>query len=115
MTSYFLKKVLPFILALVATWWWTIAHANIPKNADNERAKVIHQSVLTIDSHIDWPIRQILNPGFDPGIGHQTKLPKGGRKASGFRHEDERCWSGKVRASPLSPPLRTTHESFQLT
>jgi L-amino acid N-acyltransferase len=23
--------------------------------------------------------------------------------------------SGKVRASPLSPPLRTVHESFQLT
>ncbi|MEG4167499.1 MULTISPECIES: hypothetical protein, partial [unclassified Microcoleus] len=23
--------------------------------------------------------------------------------------------SGKVRASPLSPPLRTQHESFQLT
>jgi membrane dipeptidase len=79
MTSYLLKKVFPFILAVVATWWWTIAHADIPKKADNERAKMIHQSVLTIDSHIDWPIRQIFNPGFDPGIGHQPKLLNSGK------------------------------------
>lgn len=85
MTSYFSRRVVPFILALVATSWWTIAHADIPKNAnislnlDNERAKIIHQSVLTIDSHIDWPIRQVLNPGFDPGIGHKTELLDSGQ------------------------------------
>jgi membrane dipeptidase len=77
MTAYLLKKVIPFILAVVATWWWTIAHADIPKN--NARAKMIHQSVLTIDSHIDWPIRQTFNPSFDPGIGHQTKLLNSGQ------------------------------------
>lgn len=85
MTSYFSRRVVPFILALVATSWWTIAHADISKNAkislnlDNERAKIIHQSVLTIDSHIDWPIRQVLNPGFDPGIGHKTELLDSGQ------------------------------------
>jgi membrane dipeptidase len=79
MTAYLLKKVFPFILAMVATWWWTIAHADLPKNADNARAKMIHQSVLTIDSHIDWPIRQIFNPGFDPGIGHPPKLLNSGQ------------------------------------
>lgn len=85
MFSYFSKRALPFILALVATSWWAIAHANIPKNdnislnLDNERAKIIHQSVLTIDSHIDWPIRQILNPGFDPSIGHKTGLVESGQ------------------------------------
>lgn len=85
MTSYFSRRVVPFILALVATSWWTIAHADIPKNAnislnlDNEQAKIIHQSVLTIDSHIDWPIRQVLNPGFDPGIGHKTELLDSGQ------------------------------------
>lgn len=85
MTSSFSRRVLPFILALIATSCWTIAHANIPKNdnislnLDNERAKIIHQSVLTIDSHIDWPIRQVLNPGFDPGIGHKTELLDSGQ------------------------------------
>jgi membrane dipeptidase len=79
MNAYLLKQVLPFILAVAATWWWTIAPTDIPKNADNERAKMIHQSVLTIDSHIDWPIRQTLNPGFDPGIGHQPKLLDSGQ------------------------------------
>lgn len=79
MTAYLLKKVLPFILAVVATWWWTISHADLPKNAGNERAKMIHQSVLTIDSHIDWPIRQTFNSGFDPGIGHQPKLLNSGQ------------------------------------
>ena len=85
MISYFSRRVVPFILALVATSWWILAHANIPKNAnislnlDNERAKIIHQSVLTIDSHIDWPIRQVLNPGFDPGIRHKTKLLDSGQ------------------------------------
>ncbi|MGL5880850.1 MAG: dipeptidase, partial [Xenococcaceae cyanobacterium] len=85
MTSYVSRRVISFILALVATSWWTIAHADIPKNANNslnlnnERAKVIHQSVLTIDSHIDWPIRQVFNPGFDPSIGHKTGLIDSGQ------------------------------------
>ena len=85
MKSYFSKRVVPFILAAVATFLWTIAYADIPKNAnvslnlDNKRANIIHQSVLTIDSHIDWPIRQVLNPGFDPGIAHKTGLLESGQ------------------------------------
>lgn len=85
MTSYFSRRVVPFILTLVATSWWTIAHADILKNAnislnlDNERAKIIHQSVLTVDSHIDWPIRQVLNPGFAPSVGHKTGLVESGQ------------------------------------
>lgn len=83
MISYFFGRVAPFILALVATVWWTIAHADIPKKADispsNEQAKLVHQSALTIDSHIDWPIRQVLNPGFDPSIAHETGLVASGQ------------------------------------
>ncbi|MBD3886760.1 dipeptidase [Phormidium tenue FACHB-886] len=85
MTSYFFRRVFLFILALVVTSWWTIAHANISRNAnislnlDNEQAKIVHQSVLTIDSHVDWPIRQVLNPSFDPGIGHKAELLNSGQ------------------------------------
>lgn len=84
MTSYFFRRVVLFILTLVVTSWWTIAHADISRNVnislnlDNEQAKIIHQSVLTIDSHIDWPIRQVLNPSFDPGIGHKAELLNSG-------------------------------------
>lgn len=84
MISYFSRRVVLFIITLVATLWWTIAYADIPKNANslnlnNERTKTIHQSVLTIDSHIDWPILQVLNPGFDPSIGHKTGLVESGQ------------------------------------
>ncbi|NES78029.1 MULTISPECIES: dipeptidase [unclassified Okeania] len=30
----------------------------------------IHEKVLTIDSHIDWPYRQFLDPDFQPNIRH---------------------------------------------
>ena len=36
----------------------------------SERSAQIHDRVLTIDSHIDWPMRQYLNPDFDPSIKH---------------------------------------------
>ncbi len=45
----------------------------------NERAEIIHRAVLTIDSHIDWPIRQSVNPGFDPAVGHATGAPGSGQ------------------------------------
>ncbi len=31
----------------------------------------IHEKILTVDSHIDWPSRQILYPDFNPNIRHQ--------------------------------------------
>ena len=87
MTAALHKRVLPFILALVATVGWAIqaphrqatAQANTLPNLVNDRAGIIHQAVLTIDSHIDWPIRQSLNPEFDAGIGHETGAPGSGQ------------------------------------
>ena len=38
-----------------------------------ERSAKIHDRVLTIDSHIDWPIRQSLYPDFNPGIRHEPE------------------------------------------
>lgn len=83
MISYFFRRVVLFIFTLVAVLGWTIAHADIPKKAgissSSEQVKLVHQSALTIDSHIDWPIRQVLNPGFDPSIGHKTGLVASGQ------------------------------------
>ena len=73
-----LRRVLPFILALMATWGWQIVYAHdlppidLSSTLTSSRAELIHQAVLTIDSHIDWPIRQSVNPEFDPGVGHET-------------------------------------------
>ncbi|NER81899.1 MAG: membrane dipeptidase, partial [Leptolyngbya sp. SIO1D8] len=72
MKSRFLKRISPFLFALVATLGCAIAYADMPSNRVNHRAEIIHQAVLTVDSHIDWPIRQSFNPEFDPGVGHET-------------------------------------------
>ena len=93
MASHFLTRVFPVILGLVATSGWGItaphkhadAHINPPVTADisanlaNARAEIIHQAVLTIDSHIDWPFRQSLYPDFDPSIGHETGASDSGQ------------------------------------
>ncbi len=50
-----------------------------PQKTISERSQEIHQEVLTVDSHIDWPINQILNPEFDPTIRHDSEDLKGGQ------------------------------------
>ncbi|ESA35559.1 membrane dipeptidase [Leptolyngbya sp. Heron Island J] len=79
MLGYFLRRRLTFIIALVAALGWVFAQTNISPTLANNRAAVIHQAVLTIDSHIDWPIRQSVNPEFDPGMGHETGAPGSGQ------------------------------------
>lgn len=38
----------------------------------------IHEKILTVDAHIDWPARQILYPDFNPNVKHQPgKLESG--------------------------------------
>lgn len=58
---------------------WAMFHTDILPGLASERVRIIHQAVLTIDSHIDWPIRQSVNSEFDPGIGHQTGAPGSGQ------------------------------------
>ena len=41
-----------------------------PQKSLDERAAEIHDEVLTVDAHIDWPIRQFLNPDFNPSVRH---------------------------------------------
>ena len=36
----------------------------------SERSAEIHSKVLTVDTHIDWPMKQFLNPDFDPSVKH---------------------------------------------
>ncbi|WP_019507438.1 dipeptidase [Pleurocapsa sp. PCC 7319] len=36
----------------------------------SERTSEIHDQILTVDTHIDWPMRQFLNPDFNPGVRH---------------------------------------------
>ena len=36
----------------------------------SERTSEIHDRVLTVDTHIDWPMKQFLNPDFNPSVRH---------------------------------------------
>ena len=41
-------------------------------------ARELHERILTVDTHIDWPSRQLRNPSFDPGKRHEPgKLSSG--------------------------------------
>ncbi|NEQ52647.1 MAG: membrane dipeptidase [Leptolyngbya sp. SIO3F4] len=73
------KRILIFILTLVMILGWQIAQMSILPTLAADRAEIIHQAVLTIDSHVDWPIRQSVNPEFDPGVGHETGAPGSGQ------------------------------------
>lgn len=52
---------------------------NTSSVVDQKQATELHTEVLTIDSHIDWPIRQMLNPEFNPSVRHETGLPNSGQ------------------------------------
>ncbi|MEM7591422.1 MAG: dipeptidase [Cyanobacteria bacterium P01_A01_bin.83] len=39
----------------------------------------IHDRILTIDSHVDWPMRQFLNPEFDPSVRNEPFLVESGQ------------------------------------
>lgn len=45
----------------------------------SERTSEIHDQVLTVDTHIDWPMKQYLNPDFNPGVRHAPGQPKSGQ------------------------------------
>ncbi|MEM9005258.1 MAG: dipeptidase [Cyanobacteria bacterium P01_F01_bin.86] len=87
LSSSLLKRTVPFILVGVVTIGLVIrfpdgqatARASTPSNSPLDRAAIIHQAALTVDSHIDWPIRQSFNPDFDAGVGHATGAPGSGQ------------------------------------
>lgn len=84
MAAYVLKRWVPFILALMVTSGWAIGQAAMPSPSANtpsvnNQSGNIHLATLTLDSHIDWPIRQSVNPDFDPGVGHETGAPGSGQ------------------------------------
>lgn len=41
-----------------------------PEKSLEERTAQIHDEVLTVDTHIDWPFQQFLNPDFNPSVRH---------------------------------------------
>ena len=45
----------------------------------SEKATEIHDRTLTIDSHLDWPIRQSGNPEFNPSIRNEPGLSESGQ------------------------------------
>ena len=45
----------------------------------SERTSEIHDKVLTVDTHIDWPMKQYLNPDFNPGVRHAPGQAKSGQ------------------------------------
>ena len=48
-----------------------INHRDILSEEIEINSHLIHKQILTVDSHIDWPIKQIITPNFDPTIRHQ--------------------------------------------
>ena len=50
-----------------------------PERSLYEKATEIHDRILTIDSHLDWPIRQSGNPKFNPSIRHEPGLSSSGQ------------------------------------
>ncbi|MBE9044093.1 dipeptidase [Pleurocapsales cyanobacterium LEGE 10410] len=50
-----------------------------PQKSLSERTAQIHNRVLTVDTHIDWPIKQFLNPDFDPSVRHTPEQFDGGQ------------------------------------
>ena len=85
MISRFRKWILLFTLAVMMALASEITHVNGQANVEtapnltNGQVETLHQALLTIDSHIDWPIRQSIYPEFDPGIGHETGAPGSGQ------------------------------------
>ncbi|MBT9314717.1 dipeptidase [Leptothoe spongobia] len=77
----FLLFILTSTLMLMATLGWGTSKTTVLSAValTNERAEIIHRAVLTIDSHIDWPIRQSVNLEFNPAIGHETGAPGSGQ------------------------------------
>jgi membrane dipeptidase len=47
-------------------------------NSDT-RAMRIHNEVLTVDTHIDWPSHQLRSPEFDPGVRHDPAKRESGQ------------------------------------
>ncbi|GGA51810.1 dipeptidase [Okeania sp. KiyG1] len=77
---------LSIILLSLTVHGCTISNKKLPPSPEatqEQQQKVltpeeIHEKVLTIDSHIDWPYRQFLYPDFQPNIRHQPgKLDSG--------------------------------------
>lgn len=44
-----------------------------------QKPEEIHDRILTVDSHVDWPMRQFLNPEFDPSVRNEPGLADSGQ------------------------------------
>ena len=77
-----------------------------------KRAEKIHEKILTIDSHVDWPYRQYLNPEFNPSIRNDfnssgsgqwdiLRMQEGGLDAvfmAVFTFQNSRTTEGHIKA-----------------
>lgn len=89
MVSKLVNRMILFVLVVLVTVSGQSAYGNqsssvlfkkaISKQALSEQAAAIHEQVLTVDTHIDWPIRQSFNPDFDPLMGHETGAADSGQ------------------------------------
>ncbi|WP_238568941.1 dipeptidase [Xenococcus sp. PCC 7305] len=50
-----------------------------PERSLSAKPTEIHDRILTVDGHIDWPIRQFLNPEFNPSIRNEPGLADSGQ------------------------------------
>ena len=87
-----------------------------PPTSAEERIAEIHDKVLTVDSHIDWPIQQFLNPDFNPSVRHPPgkwesgqwdliRMQEGGLDAvfmSIFTPQRERTDEGHTKAKEIA-------------
>ena len=66
------------IVVLTSVFLATLSGCN-SQQSSLQNVQKIHERALTVDSHIDWPFRQSLNPEFDPGIRHGPGNPESGQ------------------------------------
>ena len=72
------KLLLALGLAMPALIW-SCGSARISEEEMDKNALAIHERTLTLDTHIDWPSRQLRNPGFVPGERHQPYKRQSGQ------------------------------------
>lgn len=71
----FRQRFLLFFLVILVSESFT----QPSEEALQQKAAMIHQRVLTIDTHIDWPSRQLRSPEFVPGERHEPGLRTSGQ------------------------------------
>jgi len=77
-----MKRIPPSLASLVAIACLLTAcrsTGSLRNETPHEREARIHREAVTVDTHVDWPSRQLAHPEFDAGIRHEPGIPESGQ------------------------------------